>query len=67
MADIELEPVELRTRGLLAYEVGRYRLSVQPTDGPTVVERGHYVQLHEQQPDGTWQRAFELYSSGGSE
>jgi ketosteroid isomerase-like protein len=46
----------------LAYETGEYEFKVGSYDGGRVVERGHYVQVYQRQPDGTWQRAVEMFS-----
>jgi ketosteroid isomerase-like protein len=51
----------------LAYEMGRYAIRVEPADGSRVLERGHYVQVYQRQPDGAWQKAVEIFSPGGSE
>ncbi len=50
-----------------AYECGRYSIRVEPAEGSQVVERGHYVQVYQRQADGSWQRAVEIFSPGGSE
>ena len=50
----------------IAYETGEYVIRVEQADGTRrIVERGHYVQIYERQPDGSWQRAVEVLSPGG--
>ena len=46
----------------LAYETGEYELTVGSRDGGRVAERGRYVQVFRCQPDGSWQRAVEMFS-----
>jgi ketosteroid isomerase-like protein len=67
MSDISLESGGLFEQGDVAYETGRYRLRIAPTDRSEVVERGHYVQIHEHGSDGSWRRTVEIFSPGGGE
>jgi ketosteroid isomerase-like protein len=67
MADIDLESRDLREQNGIAYEIGRYTLRFEPVDGSPVVERGHYVEIHKRDDDGSWQRAVEIFSPGGGE
>lgn len=59
---VELEPLEIERRGVLAYEIGRYALRLNPVDGPTVVDRGRYLLVLAQQADGSWERAVEMFN-----
>jgi ketosteroid isomerase-like protein len=59
---VDLEPREIERRDGLAYEIGRYALRLRTADGGTVIDRGNYLLVHERQPDGTWQRAVEMFS-----
>lgn len=65
MTDISFEPSDQRGDGALACEAGRYMLRFDPPDGSTVVERGHYVHVHERQHDGSWLRSVEIFTPGG--
>lgn len=65
ISEVELEALELERQGRLAYEIGRYALRLEPTDGGTVVDRGKYVLVHERQPDGSWRRAVEMFNPEG--
>lgn len=62
IADVELEPLTASSNGRLAYEVGSYSLELHADGGRTVVERGKYVRVHEQQGDGSWHWAVEMFS-----
>lgn len=59
---IELEADEIRGACDLTYELGRYAIELEPADGATVQERGTYVLVHEQQPDGSWLRVVETFN-----
>jgi ketosteroid isomerase-like protein len=59
--DVELQALELERVGKLAYEIGRYALRLQPTDGERVVDRGKYLLVHQRQADGGWRRAVEMF------
>ena len=59
---VELEALQLERHGTVAYEVGRYALRLQSTEGVTIVDRGKYALVHERQPDGTWLRAVETFN-----
>lgn len=65
ISDVELETLELERRDGLAYEIGRYALGLKPSDGGPLVDRGRYVLVHARQPDGSWQRAVEMFNPDG--
>ena len=62
VCDAEFVSLELGYEGRLAYEVGRYTLWLDPSGDAEPAERGAYVLVHERQPDGTWQRAVEMFN-----
>jgi ketosteroid isomerase-like protein len=60
---VELEALELGDAGRLTYEVGRYRMLFQwAEDGPKL-ERGAYLLLYRQEPDGSWLRAVDMFNA----
>lgn len=59
---VELEPLEIERRDVLAYEIGRYALRLNPVDGPAVVDRGRYLLVLAQREDGTWERTVEMFN-----
>jgi ketosteroid isomerase-like protein len=65
VAEVALTAAGTEQNDGLAYETGRYVIRVEPADGNRVVERGHYVQVYQRQPDGSWQKAVEIFSPGG--
>jgi uncharacterized protein (TIGR02246 family) len=62
ISGVELDVVELARHDGFAYEIGRYALRLQPSDARAVVDEGTYVLVHEQQGDGSWRRAVEMFS-----
>ena len=61
ISEVLLETLELVRRTGFAYEFGRYELGVRPTGEVPVVDRGRYVRVHEQQADGSWLWALEVF------
>jgi len=62
VVDVELDAVEVKHRVGLAYEIGRYVLHLRPSAGGTVVDRGTYLLVLEQQSDGSWRRVVEMFN-----
>jgi ketosteroid isomerase-like protein len=62
LVEMQFETLELVRLDGLAYEIGRYRLGLRPSDGVPVVDRGKYVRVHERQADGTWLWAVEMFN-----
>src|SRR5262245_16147050 len=62
ISDVQLEPLALERESGLAYEIGRYALKLESADGETVVDRGKYLLVHEQQVDGSWRRTVEMFN-----
>ena len=67
VAEVLLTSAGIEQNDGIAYESGVYVFRLEPADASRVVERGHYVQVYQRQPDGSWQRAVEIFSPGGSE
>lgn len=64
VVDVEHQALTVTRRDRMAYEVGRYALQLRLTDGEMVVDRGTYVVVLEEGPDGAWRRAVEMFSPG---
>jgi ketosteroid isomerase-like protein len=62
ISEVEMETLELVRLNGLAYEIGRYALRLKPVDGIPVVDRGKYVRVHEEQTDGSWLWALEMFN-----
>lgn len=67
IADIALDASMVGDHDGVAFEIGRYTLRLEPTDAVPFVERGNYVHVHQRQPDGSWQRAVDMFSPGGAQ
>lgn len=63
---VELDALELGDAGRLTYEVGRYRMLLRPADDEPRFERGAYVVLYKQEPDGSWLRAVDMFNATSS-
>ena len=64
---VELEALELGEAGRLTYEVGRYRMLFQRADERPKLERGAYLLLYRQEPDGSWLRAVDMFNATSSQ
>ena len=62
ISGVRLETIELVRLSCLAYEIGQYTLGLRPADGIPMVESGKYVRIHEQQADGSWLWAVEMFN-----
>ena len=60
---IELQRLEHSEADQLLYELGRYRMLVQRVEREPKLERGAYVLLHRQEPDGSWRRAVDMFNT----
>jgi ketosteroid isomerase-like protein len=64
---VDLEPLQRGEAGQLMYEVGRYRMVLQTAEDQPTFERGAYVVLHRQEPDGSWRRAVDTFNRAPSQ
>jgi ketosteroid isomerase-like protein len=64
---VDLETLERSDANRLVYEVGRYRMLFQRPDDEPKLERGTYVLLHRQGPDGSWLRAVDMFNATSSQ
>lgn len=60
---IELERLEHSEADRVLYELGRYRMLVHRAEHEPKLERGAYVLLHRQEPDGSWRRAVDMFNT----
>jgi ketosteroid isomerase-like protein len=63
---VELDALELGDAGRVTYEVGRYRMLLRPDDDEPRFERGAYLLLYRQEPDGSWLRAVDMFNATSS-
>lgn len=62
IVDIELEAAAVERRDRMAFEIGRYVLRIRPAAGQNVLDRGRYLMVLEQEADGSWRRAVEMFN-----
>lgn len=62
LRDMAAEITELGSEGDLAYEVGRYSLTLQPEGGEAIRDIGKYVFVWKRQ-EGTWRIAVDAPNS----
>jgi uncharacterized protein (TIGR02246 family) len=67
IADVDYQPSDLRAGSDVACEIGRYTLSFDTAEGKPLIEHGHYIHVHERQPDGSWLRTIDMFTPGGDE
>jgi len=62
---MELDARELRFASTVAFEIGRYALSLATDCREPVVDLGKYFVLHIQSADGSWRRAVDVFNPDG--
>ena len=58
----QLETIKVESRGDIAYEVGKYTLSIQPAGGQAVTDTGKYVVVWKRQGGG-WRLAADIWNT----
>jgi ketosteroid isomerase-like protein len=63
-------PIELRLEneirqvsGDIAYQTGRYNLTIRPASGEPIRDQGKYLEVFRRQSDGQWQCVADMFSS----
>jgi uncharacterized protein (TIGR02246 family) len=62
VTDLDFEVTYIKRAGDLAYDVGRYTMTV-PHDGARTRDEGKYLTVWRRQADGRWQIAADAWSS----
>ena len=62
LRDLTIEPVAAEASGDLAYEVGKYRMSLDLEDTGPAEEEGKYLTVLRHQPDGEWKAVASAYT-----
>ncbi len=60
---VELETLELEQQDGVAYEIGRYRLRIEPDGAEGMTDVGKFVVVHKRQLDGSWKWAVDIFNS----
>jgi ketosteroid isomerase-like protein len=63
VTDLSLETIEVHSSGDLAYEVGRYAMTLGGSSMDPIDDRGKYVVIFRRQTDGSWKAAVDMFSS----
>ena len=61
--DLTYEVTFIKHSGELAYDVGRYSMSLPRAEGGRRQDRGKYLTVWRRQPDGQWKIAADTFSS----
>jgi uncharacterized protein (TIGR02246 family) len=62
---MELDARELRFASTVAFEIGRYALTLATDRREPLVDLGKYFVLHIQSADGSWRRAVDVFNPDG--
>ncbi len=63
VSDLTYDVTYIRHSGDLAYDVGRYTMSVPQNDGSKRQDKGKYLTVWKRQPDGGWKIVADTWSS----
>lgn len=63
LVSMDVEEVEVEGCCDLAYVRGTYRLEAKLPGGASLREKGKYLEIHRKQPDGTWLKSHDMFSS----
>lgn len=63
MTAVSFTTMELQAAGKIAYEIGTYDMTIAVPQMGDVKDKGKYMALWHQQPDGTWKVRAETWNS----
>lgn len=63
--EAKLETVEVDARDNVAFEIGKYTLTIQPQGGQKVIATGKYVVVWKNE-DGKWKLYADIWNSNGA-
>ncbi|NIR48358.1 SgcJ/EcaC family oxidoreductase [candidate division KSB1 bacterium] len=63
LKEVSLTTVDVGGSGDTAYEIGKYRIKIQPTGQEGMSDSGKYVVVWKQQADGTWKLHVDIWNS----
>jgi uncharacterized protein (TIGR02246 family) len=61
--DLSLTTVDVGGSGDMAYEIGRYALTVQPEGQAAMADSGKYVVVWKKQVDGSWKLHVDIWNT----
>ena len=60
--DLQATIIELHVNGDMAYEVGKYTLTIQPEEGDAISDNGKYVEIWTR-VNGSWKMDVDIWNS----
>ncbi len=63
VTSLKLETIEVGSAGDLAWERGKYTLSISPPGGTPIQDVGKSLVVFRRQPNGSWRAIVDMYSS----
>ena len=60
---VDLESITVEGTNELAVDIGRYRLTIDPSGGDTVTDEGKYIVVLKRQSDGKLRIAYDTFNS----
>ncbi|MEO8456548.1 MAG: DUF4440 domain-containing protein [Chloroflexota bacterium] len=63
LTDIVLSTTHVESSGDLAYEVGTYRLKLEPAGADPIQDNGKYVVVLGRQSDGSWKCVADIFNT----
>ena len=61
--DMDLKTDDVTVGGDLAVETGTYEMTMQPSGGKEMKDKGKYVVVWKRQPDGSWKIVRDIFNS----
>jgi ketosteroid isomerase-like protein len=63
MTSVDFTPTDIQAGGMVGYEIGTYAMTIDVPKMGTVQDKGKYITLWNQKPDGSWKLRAEMWSS----
>ncbi len=63
MTAVEFTPTDVQASGTIGYEIGTYAMTFDVPKMGAVQDKGKYVTVWSQKPDGSWKLKSEIWSS----
>ena len=63
LKDLRLSTVSLEVHDDFAYEIGKYSITLPPSDGKVMKDSGKYLVIWQKQGDGSWKIYMDIWNS----
>ena len=60
---VSFNTLDVHVSGQIAYEIGTFDMTVQMNGMPEMNDKGKYLTIYQQAPDGSWKTAVETWNS----